>query len=230
MVPVCITLAAIDVMAAEDTSIRSAAMTPGSIERRFRRSHDDFRLEAAPGAVIDGRSACRRRDDKTVISKRPSVARRRSARRVLCPSILGSTLVGKRLEHYDLNEFVGGGGMGAVFRATDTRLGRTVAVKVLSRDHTDEETIRRFRNEAQSAARLDHPNIARVYYVGEDHGWNFIVFEFIEGIEPPRRRRARRPARRSRRRCTTRCRSPRPWPTRPAATWCIATSSPRTCW
>ena len=49
------------------------------------------------------------------------------------------------------------------------------------RDRADEETIRRFRNEAQNAARLDHPNIARVYYVGEDHGWNFIVFEFIEG-------------------------------------------------
>jgi serine/threonine-protein kinase len=94
---------------------------------------------------------------------------------------LGESLAGKRLEHYELTEFVGGGGMGAVFRATDTRLGRTVAVKVLSRDQTDEETIRRFRNEAQSAARLDHPNIARVYYVGEDHGWNFIVFEFIEG-------------------------------------------------
>jgi serine/threonine-protein kinase len=72
--------------------------------------------------------------------------------------------------------------MGAVFRAIDTRLGRTVAVKVMSRDSTDEETIRRFQNEAQSAARLDHPNIARVYYVGEDRGWNFIVFEFIEGV------------------------------------------------
>ncbi len=94
---------------------------------------------------------------------------------------MGETLIGRRLEHYELNEFVGGGGMGAVFRATDTRLGRTVAVKVLSRDQGDEETIRRFRNEAQSAARLDHPNIARAYYVGEDQGLNFIVFEFIEG-------------------------------------------------
>jgi serine/threonine-protein kinase len=118
-------------------------------------------------------------DDKTVISRLPPLE-------YLQPTDLhhlqlGKALVGKRLEHYDLDEFVGGGGMGAVFRATDTRLGRTVAVKVLSRDHSDEETIRRFRNEAQSAARLDHPNIARVYYVGEDHGWNFIVFEFIEG-------------------------------------------------
>ena len=95
---------------------------------------------------------------------------------------LGETLIGRRLEHYDLVEFVGGGGMGAVFRANDTRLGRTVAVKVLSRDQSSEENVRRFRNEAQSAARLDHRYIARVHYVGEDAGLNFIVFEFIEGI------------------------------------------------
>jgi serine/threonine-protein kinase len=95
---------------------------------------------------------------------------------------IGQALIGTTLEHYELTEFVGGGGMGAVFKATDTRLGRTVAVKVLSRDQNEEETIRRFRNEAQSAARLDHPNIARVHYVGEAQGWNFIVFEFIEGV------------------------------------------------
>ena len=62
-------------------------------------------------------------------------------------------------------------------------LNRDVAVKVLPRDQgTDEEIRRRFQNEAQSAARLDHENIARVYYVGEDRGLNYIVFEFIEGI------------------------------------------------
>ena len=95
---------------------------------------------------------------------------------------LGRQLVGKRLAHFELVDFVGGGGMGAVFRATDTLLNRTVAVKVLSRDQAqDEETVKRFRNEAQSAARLDHENIARVYFVGEDDGWYFIVFEFIEG-------------------------------------------------
>lgn len=73
--------------------------------------------------------------------------------------------------------------MGAVFRALDTMLNREVALKVLSRDQgADDETRRRFQNEAQSAARLDHENIARVYYVGEDRGLNYIVFEFIEGI------------------------------------------------
>ena len=119
-------------------------------------------------------------DDKTVISKRPPTMDA-PLPGLATTQHLGKTLIGKKLEHYELVEFVGGGGMGAVFRANDTRLGRTVAVKVLSRDQTDDETIRRFRNEAQSAARLDHPNIARVHYVGEENGWNYIVFEFIEG-------------------------------------------------
>jgi eukaryotic-like serine/threonine-protein kinase len=118
--------------------------------------------------------------DKTVISKRPLST---DAVPPLPPSSqsLGEALVGKKFGNYELAEFVGGGGMGAVFRATDSSMGRTVAVKVLSRDHTDDETIRRFRNEAQSAARLDHPNIARAYYVGEHEGWNYIVFEFVQG-------------------------------------------------
>ena len=95
---------------------------------------------------------------------------------------MGRILVGERLSHFELEEFVGGGGMGAVFRATDTMLNRTVAVKVLSRDQTDEETLKRFKNEAQNAARLDHERIARVYYVGEDKGWHYIVFEYIDGV------------------------------------------------
>ncbi len=115
----------------------------------------------------------------TVISSRPSAAVVGS--KTLAGEI-GRQLVGRRLAHFELVDFVGGGGMGAVFRATDTMLNRTVAVKVLSRDQgQDEETVKRFRNEAQSAARLDHENIARVYFVGEDDGWYFIVFEFIEG-------------------------------------------------
>jgi serine/threonine-protein kinase len=91
-------------------------------------------------------------------------------------------LEGDRLGHFELQEYVGGGGMGAVFRALDTMLNRIVAVKVLSQEQSgDEEVLRRFQNEAQSAARLDHENISRVFYVGEDRGWNYIVFEFIEG-------------------------------------------------
>ncbi|MEW4561357.1 protein kinase [Bremerella sp. JC770] len=95
---------------------------------------------------------------------------------------LGKELVGQTLGHFQMDAFVGAGGMGAVFRGHDTQLDRRVAIKVLSGEHNaKEDTVRRFRNEAQSAARLDHPNIARVYYVGEDKGWNYIVFEFIDG-------------------------------------------------
>ncbi|MCH8043380.1 MAG: serine/threonine protein kinase [Planctomycetes bacterium] len=102
--------------------------------------------------------------------------------RAIHPRELGRLLEGERLGYFELEKFVGGGGMGAVFQATDTMLGRTVAVKVLSHDQASEEdTLLRFKNEAQSAARLDHENIARVYYVGEDRGLNYIVFEFIEG-------------------------------------------------
>jgi serine/threonine-protein kinase len=95
----------------------------------------------------------------------------------------GSQWEGEQLGQFQLQKFIGGGGMGIVFRALDTTLNREVAVKVLSRDQSaDDETLRRFRNEAQSAARLNHDNIARVFYVGEDRGVHYIVFEFIEGV------------------------------------------------
>ena len=95
---------------------------------------------------------------------------------------LGRALEGRSLGAYKLLQFVGGGGMGAVFRALDSTLNRIVAVKVLSRQQSsDEEMLKRFRNEAQSAARLDHENIGRVHAVGSDDGWHYIVFEYIEG-------------------------------------------------
>jgi serine/threonine protein kinase len=101
---------------------------------------------------------------------------------LLHPRDMGRVLEGESLGHFELIEYVGGGGMGAVFRALDTMLNRTVAVKVLSQEQSgDDETLRRFQNEAQSAARLDHENISRVHYVGEDRGWHYIVFEFIDG-------------------------------------------------
>ncbi|MFN3148793.1 serine/threonine protein kinase [Bremerella sp.] len=119
----------------------------------------------------------------TVISsKKGSVADSTGRSYSVAELTLGKELVGQTLGHFQLDAFVGAGGMGAVFRGHDTQLDRRVAVKVLSGEHnTKEDTVRRFRNEAQSAARLDHPNIARVYYVGEDKGWNYIVFEFIDG-------------------------------------------------
>jgi serine/threonine protein kinase len=90
-------------------------------------------------------------------------------------------LVGQQLDHYRIESLVGVGGMGAVFRGRDLRLDRVVAVKVVPMSHRRAEALRRFRMEAQSAAKLDHPNIARVFYVGETDRWSYIVFEFIEG-------------------------------------------------
>ena len=115
--------------------------------------------------------------EATVISARPE-----AAGRVASMVEIGRALEGRFLGPYRLDRFVGGGGMGAVFRALDTTLDRVVAVKVLSRQQSHaEEMLRRFRNEAQSAARLDHENIGRVHAVGSDDGWHYIVFEFIEG-------------------------------------------------
>jgi beta-lactam-binding protein with PASTA domain/tRNA A-37 threonylcarbamoyl transferase component Bud32 len=83
---------------------------------------------------------------------------------------------------YELIERVGGGGMALVYKARDTLLDRNVAVKVLRQQYVhDEEFIRRFRREAQSAASLSHPNVVSVYDVGQEEDTHFIVMEYIEG-------------------------------------------------
>ncbi len=89
---------------------------------------------------------------------------------------------GMELEHFIIRERIGRGGMGAVFRAVDTRLDRVVALKVLSPSQSrDPGAVKRFQNEAKSAARLDHENISRVFFIGEDLGLNFIAFEYVKG-------------------------------------------------
>lgn len=119
-------------------------------------------------------------EHQTVISKPAPAADSKSG--PATPAEVATVLLGKQLGHFVLDQLIGGGGMGAVFGARDTRLGRTVAVKVIPNVGEDPDLQRRFRNEAQSAARLDHPNIARVYDVGRQGGWHFIVFEYIEGV------------------------------------------------
>lgn len=115
-------------------------------------------------------------DQPTAISRQPPLHDR-----TVTLGTLVRTLVDTDLMHFHIEKFVGGGGMGAVFRGHDKSLGRTVAVKVLSRDSLDDEMVRRFQHEARSAAKLDHPSIPHVYFVGEHDSWHFIVFEFIEG-------------------------------------------------
>ncbi|MCA9013899.1 MAG: serine/threonine protein kinase, partial [Planctomycetaceae bacterium] len=94
----------------------------------------------------------------------------------------GASPSGMQLEHFVIRERIGRGGMGAVFRAIDTRLDRVVALKVLSPGQSrDMGSVKRFQNEAKAAARLDHENISRVFYIGEDQGLNFIAFEYVKG-------------------------------------------------
>ncbi len=120
--------------------------------------------------------------DLTVITNSPPVpvpAASDSVARILD----GRVMPGDRIGHFELVEYVGGGGMGRVFRAIDTQLGRTVALKVLPPEQAAAaDTLQRFQNEAQSTARLDHENIARVYFVGKDRDLSYIVFEFVEGV------------------------------------------------
>ena len=91
-------------------------------------------------------------------------------------------VTGIDLGHSSIEERIGRGGMGAVFRAIDQRLNRVVALKVLTPQQSqDPAAIQRFHNEARAAAQLDHDHIARVHYVGEDRGLHFIAFEFVSG-------------------------------------------------
>ncbi len=89
---------------------------------------------------------------------------------------------GDRLGAFALEAAIGVGGMGAVFRAHDDQLERTVALKILPPEHArDPEAVRRFYQEGRAAARLDHENIARVYTIGHAGPHHYIAFEFIEG-------------------------------------------------
>jgi serine/threonine protein kinase len=96
--------------------------------------------------------------------------------------MINGNLRGRRLAHFELLEPIGVGGMAAVLRARDTQLDRIVALKILPPEMArEQENVRRFHQEARAAAKLDHENIARVFFCGEDQQLHFIAFEFVEG-------------------------------------------------
>src|SRR5436853_3762935 len=92
-------------------------------------------------------------------------------------------LIGRTLSHYRIVAAIGSGGMGELYRATDTKLGRDVALKVLPAEMAqDPERLARFRHEAKALAQIDHPNIVTIYSVEEFDGVHFLTMQLVEGL------------------------------------------------
>src|SRR6516165_10611048 len=167
-----------------DAEERMSSSPPGKSDSHARHVSNEE-------AAAFGESVRPTDDTPTVISKTPPFVEPTTDiqdkfidlnRKPATPESIVAGLRGRRLAHFELIEPIGVGGMAAVIRARDTQLDRFVALKILPPEMAaDPENVRRFHQEARAAAKLDHENIARVFYCGEDQKLHFIAFEFVEG-------------------------------------------------
>jgi hypothetical protein len=150
----------------------SRADSPNSDHRKAGRQHTDTAIP------IPDRDADVLGDVSPPTDDAPTIVSKNSPR----PPGLDNGIRGRRLAHFELIEQIGAGGMAAVLRARDTQLDRIVALKILPPDLAgDGDNVHRFHQEARSAAKLDHENIARVFFCGEDQRLHFIAFEYVDG-------------------------------------------------